>query len=119
MASFPRLKTGVVAQHPCGRQIRYSTRVIRFLNGEEQRYRQQSSSRRQWLIRLDQLDEQELHTLNEFFLSTQGQAGSFEFTDPFDGSFHPNCSFDGAALETASFALHGGRTSFVITSNGD
>src|ERR1700681_1580372 len=94
MASFPALKTGAVAQYPCDRTRQFSTQVYRFLDGSEQRFPAYPAALRRWTIRLDLLDEAELETLREFFMSETGCAGSFIFTDPWDGTVHPNCSFD-------------------------
>ena len=40
MNEFPKLKTGAVAQYPAQRTTRYSTHVMRFMDGSEQRYRE-------------------------------------------------------------------------------
>jgi phage-related protein len=93
MANFPTLKTGAIAQYPAERTRQYSTQVFRFLDGAEQRFPGYKSALRQWKIRLDLLDEGELETLLEFFLSEEGRAGAFSFTDPWDGMVYANCSF--------------------------
>jgi hypothetical protein len=119
MASFPTLKTGAIAQYPAGREIRFSTHVIRFLSGQEQRYRQQACARRQWLIELHRLDEEELEALEAFFQSVQGQAGSFEFTDPFDQTVHSNCTMGHAWLEIGWTGPNEGHAALVVTANGE
>ena len=101
MANFPALKTGAVAQYPSDRQRSFSTQVFRFLDGSEQRFPGYGAPLRRWTIRLDLLDEAELTNLEEFFESEGGRAGSFSFTDPWDGTVYANCSFDGDEL-----ALH-------------
>ena len=60
MASFPTLKTGVVAQYPSDRARRFSTQVLRFLDGSEQRFAGFGAPLKRWLIRLELLDEAEL-----------------------------------------------------------
>jgi len=101
MANFPALKTGAIAQYPSDRTRQFSTQVFRFLDGSEQRFPAFGAGLRRWTIRLDLLDEAELETLQEFFVSQDGQAGSFGFTDPWDGTVYANCSFgsDTLALE--------------------
>ena len=37
---FPTLKTGAVMQYPGKRILQFSTDVVRFLDGTEQRYRE-------------------------------------------------------------------------------
>jgi hypothetical protein len=101
MTDFPRLKTGAVVQYPTGRRLSFSNQVIRFVKGDEQRYRDSESPLRRWIIRLDLLDASELKSLEEFFQSQQGRQGSFTFTDPMDDREYPDCS-----LETDEFELN-------------
>jgi phage-related protein len=99
VATFPALKTGVVAQYPSDRQQRFSTQIYRFVDGSEQRFPAYAATLRKWTIRLDLLDEAELEALRAFFEAEGGRAGTFEFTDPFDGHVFASCSFDSDALE--------------------
>lgn len=117
MAAFPALKTGAVAQYPAERALRFSTVVHRFVDGAEQRFRQMGAGLRRWVIRLDHLDEAELFALEEFFLEQDGAAGNFEFTDPWDGSVHENCSFEGDGVELSFEAPGLGRTVLVVKEN--
>ena len=98
MAAFPKLKSGAIMQYPGGRSLGFATRIVRFLDGTEQRYRERKTATRRWLIRLSLLDEQELFTLDSFFQSSQGQTGTFEFYDPWDDIAYPNCSFEQPTL---------------------
>jgi len=90
---FPTLKTGAVMQYPATKSLRFNTDIIRFLDGTEQRYRDSPSAQHQWVIRLDLLDDAELATLDDFCISNQGRFGAFSFTDPWDGTVYPSCSF--------------------------
>jgi phage-related protein len=117
VASFPTLKTGAVAQYPSDQVQSFSTQVMRFLDGSEQRFPGYGATLHRWAIRLDLLDESELAGLEQFFESEGGRAGSFSFTDPFDGTVYTNCSFDGDEL---SFVFNGpqrGKTSVTIREN--
>jgi len=117
MASFPTLKTGAVMQYPAKRTLKFNTNVIRFLDGTEQRYREEPSVLHQWTIQLDLLDEAELAALDQFFVSSQGQFGSFSFTDPWDGTVYPNCSL---AANTYEFGLQEemrGKASVIVSEN--
>ena len=117
MASFPALKTGVVAQYPSDRARRFSTKVLRFLDGSEQRFAGFGTPLRRWLIRLELLDEAELSTLEEFFVQQAGQAGTFSFTDPWDGTVYVNCSFESDVM-TADYRGPGdGATSVTVKEN--
>ncbi len=117
MAFFPTLKTGAVMQYPAKRTLRFVTGVMRFLDGAEQRYRDNPSVLHEWTIRLDLLDEGELAALEQFFIANQGAFGSFSFTDPWDGTTYPDCSLAG---DTFEFQLQGemrGNTTLTIREN--
>jgi hypothetical protein len=92
MATFPILKTGAVIQYPATRQSRYQNQALRFLDGTEQRYRDCAGPLLRWQIPLSLLDESELAAIEQFFEDNQGAFGSFAFTDPWDGTAHPDCS---------------------------
>ena len=114
MASFPLLKTGAVAQYPADRTGRFSTRVLRFLDGGEQRFAGFGVPLKRWLIRLELLDDTELATFEEFFVAQGGRAGVFTFTDPWDGTVHLNCSFEDDVM-TAEYRGRGdGAASLVV-----
>jgi hypothetical protein len=114
---FPFLKTGAVMQYPGKRTLQFNTDTIRFLDGTEQRFRDNPSVLHQWTIQLDLLDESELAALDQFFLTNQGRFGSFSFTDPWDGAVYPNCSLAG---DTFGFQLSGemrGKTTVTVCEN--
>ena len=117
MANFPALKTGVVAQYPSDRALRFSTQVLRFLDGSEQRFAGNGSPLRRWAIRLDLLDESELASLRQFFEGQEGRAGTFSFTDPWDGTVYASCSFDSDELALEYQEQARGKTTAVIKEN--
>jgi hypothetical protein len=91
---FPRLKTGVRAQYGSGTSRRFATRVLRFVDGGEQRFRKRGLGERRWLVRLTQLDEGELAALDAFFQAVQGPGGEFAFEDPRTGVLYPRCRLE-------------------------
>ncbi len=117
MASFPRLKTNAVAQYPATRSMGFQNKILRFLDGNEQRYRVSSGPLNQWVIRLDRLDESEMSEIDVFFASSQGQFGSFTFVDPLDGTSYANCSLAADQLDLTSEAPMRGRTLLTIVEN--
>lgn len=117
MANFPALKTGAIAQYPSDRQRSFSTQVMRFVDGSEQRFPGYGTPLRRWTIRLDLLDEAELTNLEQFFESEGGRAGSFSFTDPFDGAVYANCSFDGDELALNFAGPQEGKATVVVKEN--
>ena len=94
MPTFPLLTTGAVTQYPSSRNITYSTFVTRFVDGNEQRFRELKAPVRTWVVKLHQLSAEEMGSLESFFRARQGQFGSFTFVDPWDGTEYPDCSFD-------------------------
>ncbi len=102
-------------QYPAKRILRFNTDAIRFLDGSEQRFREDPSVLHGWTIQLDLLDESELAALDQFFVTNQGRFGSFSFTDPWDGTVYPNCSL---GADTSSFELaaemRGGTTVTIV-----
>ena len=117
MATFPALKTGAVAQYPSDRQPSFSTQVVRFLNGSEQRFPAFGTALRQWVIRLDLLDESELTILQLFFVSQGGRAQVFTFTDPFDGTVYTSCSFGSDVLELSFNGPQQGQATVTVVEN--
>jgi hypothetical protein len=100
MASFPVLKTGAVAQYPASRAFQYRNQILRFVDGNEQKYRDSAGPLHRWVIRLDQLDPTELAAIEDFFLTNQGAFASFSFTDPWDSAVYSNCSISADNLGT-------------------
>ena len=117
MPSFPLLKSSAVAQYGSSRTRQFSTKVVRFLDGSEQRFLEYSSALRYWTVRLDLLDESEMSQMEMFFIAEAGRSGQFSFTDPWDGTVYPSCSFgdDELAVEFKGFAR--GRTSLRVREN--
>jgi phage-related protein len=117
MASFPVLKTGAVAQYGSDRESRFSTHVHEFVDGAEQRFGGYSAGLKRWVVRLTLLNEDELLRLERFFEEQAGAAGSFEFTDPWDGTLYTDCSFESDDLALVFGGVADGSTSVVIREN--
>jgi hypothetical protein len=117
MATFPALKTGAVAQYGSSRTRGFSTQVFRFLDGSEQRFQEYGAPLLRWSIKLSLLDEAELTALESFFESQGGQAGTFAFPDPWDGTVYPNCSFGDDQLATQYAGQARGAASVTVKEN--
>ncbi|HLI86339.1 MAG TPA: DUF2460 domain-containing protein [Bryobacteraceae bacterium] len=117
MATFPKLKTGAVAQYPVSRSFRFQNQIYRFLDGTDQRYRDSAGPLHSWEIRLDQLDETEIAAVEGFFLANQGSYTTFAFTDPWSGQVYQNCSLASDEMNITSLAEMQGRTSLVVIEN--
>jgi|SRR5947209_4879386 len=117
MSDFPILKTGSVLQYPAEKATAYSTQVIRFVDGSEQRFRDFKTKLRRWIIRLDQLDEGEMISARNFFRTQRGAAGDFSFTDPWDGTEYASCSLGSDEMLEEFLDEGRGRTLLVVNEN--
>ena len=116
MSTFPTLKTGAVLQYPAARESSYSTQIVRFLDGSEQRFRDYAAPLHSWIVKLDQLDESEMNAIREFFRVLDGGSESFSFTDPWDGTVYPDCSISDELLESFT-GDHNSQLQLTITEN--
>jgi hypothetical protein len=117
MTTFPLLKTSAVAQYPATKALSFRNRTLRFLDGQEQRYREAAGPLRRWEIRLDALDESEAAAVDNFFRTEEGSFGNFAFTDPWDGTTYPNCSLASDELELTAAGEMLQRTSVAVVEN--
>ena len=117
MSAFPSLRTGAVLQYPAHKEVRFATEVLRFMDGSEQRFREYPTPLRRWMIQLDLLDQSELQVLREFFRTLGGEAGSFTFTDPWDGTTYTNCSIDGGEMTQQLVDEMKGKTFLTVREN--
>lgn len=113
---FPKLTSGRAVQYPANRGIRFQTEVLKFVDGTEQRFPLRRPLHR-WAIRLDLLNEQEMASLQAFFVDAKGRQGSFAFTDPWDGVSYPNCSLEADMFDTTLLGEMNGSTSLVVREN--
>src|SRR5687768_8580998 len=117
MARFPTLKTGAITQYPSARRTAYSTKVKRFVDGKEQRFRKLGKPVRRWVVRLRHVSEEELSKLASLFLTVQGEFGSFSFVDPWDGTEYPDCSFEQKTFESVALADGRYESHLIIRNN--
>jgi hypothetical protein len=102
MSTFPRLKTGAVAQYPARREFQFSSVVQRYLDNSEQRYRDRGVFRQRWAIELSKLNEEELSRIVNFFIEQEGRFGTFDFEDPWTGTVTTGCRFENDRLPLLS-----------------
>lgn len=115
MTNFPSLSTGSVAQYPLGQTQSFTTDVIRFLDATDQRCVVRANGLRQWLVRLDLLNDGEIATLEQFFAQMQGPSTLFDFFDPTTGETVPNCRFASGDGITTYSAENIGGSQLVVT----
>ncbi len=117
MSDFPLLKSGAVAQYPVRKSVSYSTHVMTFVDGSEQRTRDYPAPIHRWVIQLDLLDEAELSSLEQFFLSQQGRVGEFTFTDPWTDTVYASCCLDEDSAVLEYLREGRGQTMLVVREN--
>jgi hypothetical protein len=117
MASFPTLSTGAVLQYPAQKTYGFSTQVVRFIDGSEQRFRDYSQYLHRWIVTLELLTETEINALRQFFRVLSGAAGQFSFTDPWDGSVYPSCSLETDDMVEVLEGEGRGRTTLIVREN--
>lgn len=112
MATFPVLKTGAVAQYPLDRGVRFSTQAVRFMDGSRQKFRLIGAGLRQWTVKLDLLDEEELGAVIAFV--EQQTSATFAFTDPVTGDNVATCIISGEQFDATMSREMSGQTTVVI-----
>ena len=117
MASFPKLRTGAIAQYPSTRSVQAPVTVLRFVDGSEQRFRRTRGPVRRWTVRLSEVTDAELAAVELFFAERQGRTGVFEFLDPWDGTVYPECSFDGDEFDAVLKGEDRASAVFTIRNN--
>ena len=116
-ATFPILKTGAVIQYPATKNAQYSSFVVRFLDGSDQRHRQYSTPLHRWIINFELLDDSELNTLEQFFIGQEGCFAAFTFIDPWTQTPFPNCSIDQDILDIQMRGEWQGKVKLIISEN--
>src|SRR5580658_4679567 len=108
MATFPILKTGVVAQYPLDLGVHFSTQAVRFMDGSRQRFRLIGVGLRRWTVKLDLLDEEELGAVIAFV--ERQLSATFAFTDPLTGASAPTCIISGQEFDATMNLKMSGQT---------
>lgn len=119
MATFPQLSSNAVTQYPAPQAHVRAGRIVRFIDGSDQRFIALGKTLRSWQVNLTLLNEQELADIEAFFEEQGGEYSMFDFPDPVSGVIVPNCRFSAPTLVTAYQATDVGAASFwVIETNG-
>jgi hypothetical protein len=94
MSCFPQLLTGASGQYPIRK--RSSLRTIRnqCLDGREIKVVDAAASSIDWQLTFQELIDDEMASLRDFFVSMEGSLGSFTFLDPTDNLLAWSEKFD-------------------------
>ena len=117
MSAFPVLNSSAVLQFPAGRTLSYSTDIVQFIDGTEQKYRAYARPIHTWEIKLGALREDEVQRVMAFVQQVRGPLDTFSFTDPWDGVVYPSCSLAGETATAEFLDLSRARTRVVIREN--
>jgi hypothetical protein len=118
--TFPTLSSGAVAQYPLPVSYTSPVEIIRFIDGADQRFVARGQTLRSWHVQLSFLNEDEVHQIEEFFESLEGQYSLFSFFDPYSGLSVPNCVMGQSSLITDYLATDLTSASFwVVETNGE
>ena len=80
MASFPTIRSGAVALYPLARGTERKTRVIKFIDDSEQRWRQ-APPLASFLLEFTDINSRDLSTLRVFWVTTKGRVDkTWDFT---------------------------------------
>ena len=117
MSTFPVLNSSAVLQFPASRTLSYSTDIVQFIDGTEQKYRAYGRPVHSWEIKLDALGEDEVQRVMAFVQQVRGPLDTFAFTDPWDGLVYPSCSLAGETATAEFLESSRARTRLVIREN--
>jgi phage-related protein len=112
MPDFPVLKTGVAAQYPLGKSVRFQTQTVEFLDGSKQRYALQGRGLRRWTVTLELLDDREFRAIVDFVESVA--SAPFLFTDPVSGESGIRCILAGDGFDSVMNGEMTGQAMIVI-----
>lgn len=117
MLRFPRLKSGVFAQHPFEARYASPIQVFTFLDGKEQRFPVRRHTR-EWRIELDQLDDSEAAEIESFLRAHLLTLEPFEFVDPVTGRIYGPCRVSSRSVEAISSGPGRHKAAFVVVEEG-
>lgn len=84
MPCFPQLLSGASSQYPIRKRSEYRTIRNRCLDGREIKLADPLASTIDWTLTFEELIDEEIATLRDFFVSMEGSLGTFMFLDPTD-----------------------------------
>ena len=117
MSTFPVLNSGAMLQFPASRTLSFSTTIVRFVDGREQRYPLYTKPVHRWAIQLDALGDDEMQRLISFVEAVGGPVGTFSFTDPWDGVVYPSCSIEGQDTDAQFHDAMKAKTRIIVREN--
>jgi len=94
MACFPQLLTGALSQYPIRKSTTCRTIRNQCLDGREIKLADSAGSAIEWTLTFQELIDDEVGALRDFFVSMEGSLGTFTFLDPTDNLLAWSEKFD-------------------------
>jgi hypothetical protein len=82
MLYFPQLATGATSQYPIQRKRAARTVLNKCLDGSAVKWADAAGAVTSWELHFEELSDEELATLEQFFLAAEGTLNPFTFLDP-------------------------------------
>jgi len=119
MSELPKLRTSSTMQYPLGRTQARRVRILRFVDGAEQRFPLDGQAFRQWQMSFSQLDDAERNILTRFLEDQMATSGAITVVDPSDGLRYERCHVEGEDAEVQLNDANDGRIDFVLSEDPD
>ena len=114
MFTFPDNLIPALFQYPSTRRTAFSTQVVTFVGGTEQRYALAGAPLRTWRAQPRLLTDNTVEQLAAFFELVKGPTNPFRFRDPWEDITYPVCYFQDAGLEISAREQGRNAVSFAI-----
>lgn len=99
MVCFPQLLTGATGQYPIQKRSYQRTIRNQCLDGREFKLADSAASSVEWQLSFQELIDDEIALLRDFFESAEGCLGTFTFLDPTDNLLEWSEKFDAAVWQ--------------------
>jgi hypothetical protein len=99
MPCFPQLVTGVSGQYPIRKRSTLRTIRNQCLDGREIKVADAAASMVEWQLTFQELIDDEMASLRDFFVSMEGSLGTFVFLDPTENLLAWSEQFDEAVWQ--------------------
>src|SRR5437870_5540578 len=96
MPCFPQLLTGASSQYPLRKRSAYRTVRNLCLDGREVKLADPAATTIDWALTFQELIDDEITGLRDFFVRMEGSLGTFTFLDPTDNLLAWSEEFDEA-----------------------
>ena len=115
MSELPKLKTGSAMQYPSTRGLGRRVRILRFVDGTEQRFPLDGKAHGQWRMSFRQLDDTERRELERFVEESAASGSVISIVDPWDGRRHDQCRLEGDKADIQMREANDNRLDLILS----